>query len=222
MRRLLATFTIFALLLSYFAFLSPTFAAAAGDVCIVVDVNLTNNDTASHSANGYFFNVVTSAPISGTYSLTLSPGESGTLHASGFFPSATTSFLFYPNGLVFTGGTFRYAADSECNTFGKIDDGRINAYDLAAPLAAYCTADNGIAVWDIDAEGHGTLAFTVTKADITKGLSDASASGHNVLIAQGLGDSLYALSTNQLTLVGPNIKEPAKIYEFITSGDRCG
>ena len=33
---------------------------------------------------------------------------------------------------------------------GHIDDGRINAYDLAAPLAAYCTADHGMEVWDID------------------------------------------------------------------------
>ena len=37
-----------------------------------------------------------------------------------------------------------------------------------------------------------------------------------------MGDSLYALSSNQLTLTGPDIKEPAKTYEFLTTPDICG
>lgn len=89
-------------------------APVQGDVCIVVFVHLTNNDTVSHTATGYFFNVVTTAQLSGSYSLTLGPGESGTMHANGFFPSTSTSFLFYPNGTTFTGGTFDYVPYSEC------------------------------------------------------------------------------------------------------------
>jgi len=40
-----------------------------------------------------------------------------------------------------------------------INDGRINPESCPGPVALYCT-DNGLEVWDIDADGVGTLAFT--------------------------------------------------------------
>jgi len=47
-----------------------------------------------------------------------------------------------------------------CDT-GEIvfPDDRINHEAIAGPVALYCT-DNGLEVWDIDADGVGTLAFT--------------------------------------------------------------
>ncbi len=221
MRRSLAIFTAFALLLSYFTFLTPRVANAASQICYVFDAQLTNYSSGPLTATIFFYDLSTNKQLSGENSVTLNPGESGTLHLDATIDAGIAVGLGGgPGGLAFT-INFGPTGDNHC-TGGRITDGRINAYDEGAPLAAYCTADHGIAVWDIDDTGHGTLAFTVTKADITKALSDAIASGHNVLVGQGMGDSLYALSSNQLTLTGPDIKEPAKTYEFVTAADRCG
>ncbi len=114
-------------------------------------------------------------------------------------------------------------SDASGTGFGKIGDGRINdgPNELAAPLAAYCTADSGIAMWDIDSEGHGTLVFTASAADIAAGLSQAVASGARVQIAKGGGDSIWALPSNEIALVGPDLRESGKTYVYVAPGDRC-
>lgn len=105
----------------------------------------------------------------------------------------------------------------------QIGDGRINdgANELGAPLAAYCSSE-GITVWDIDEQGQGTLAFTATVGQINEALANALASLQNSLIAEGIGNSLYALSSNELAFVGPDLREPGKQYQFIAPVDVCG
>ena len=112
--------------------------------------------------------------------------------------------------------------DSDCDG-GRIGDGRINdgPRELGAPLAAFCSS-SGIAVWDIDTEGHGTLGFTSTAAEIDAGLAAAASSGFPTLIGSGLGNSLYATPHGQLAVVGPDLRDTGKVYQFNFAGNRCG
>ena len=224
MRRLIAILTIVSLLTSYLVFaVLPVSADASTEQCWE-SVYFYRNDTSSPQSAVIELHDTSPNTHNYQYTASLQPGETKTVSIHGAFPLSASSFsssALSPN-LTFLGfGHFGQVAFSVCASFGRIDDGRINAEDLGAPLAAYCTADHGIEVWDIDETGQGTLAFTVTKADITTALSDAIASGQNVLVGQGLGDSLYALSSNQLTLVGPDVKESGKTYEFVTTANRC-
>lgn len=107
---------------------------------------------------------------------------------------------------------------------GKIEDGRINAYDLGAPEALYCTVDNGVSVWELDLDGQGTFSFAVNKADIEAAFATAISSGVNTLIgSDSLGNELYALSDGTtITFVSPELREAGKTY--MTSFERtlCG
>jgi hypothetical protein len=225
MRRLFAILALVSLLASYLVFtVLPASADANAEQCWQSGF-IYRNDTASPASA--HIDLHDSSPQTHLYeaTFTLQPGETRTLTIHGLFPLSAQSFSSsaISGTLTFVGfGNFGRVNFDVCAGFGKIDDGRINAYDLGAPLAAYCTSDGGIAVWDIDDTGHGTLAFTSSKSDISKALSDAQSSGQNVLVGEGLGDNLYALSTNQLTLVGPDVKESGKTYEFVTTGDHCG
>ncbi|MGQ9910567.1 MAG: beta strand repeat-containing protein [Candidatus Flexifilum sp.] len=51
---------------------------------------------------------------------------------------------------------------------------RINASDLAAPVAIYCLAD-AVEVWTIDAGGAGAYAFSVSSADVHAGVTISAA-----------------------------------------------
>lgn len=106
---------------------------------------------------------------------------------------------------------------------GKIDDGRINAYDLGAPEALYCTVDNGISIWDIDLEGNGTFSFAVTKAEIDAAFAVATSSGVNTLVgSDSLGNQLYAISDGTtLTFVSPELREAGKQYLFTFDRTTC-
>jgi hypothetical protein len=103
-----------------------------------------------------------------------------------------------------------------------IGDGRVNdgPGDLAAPAAAFCN-NHTIDLYSINDVGHGSFAFSVSREEIDAALEEAIASGVNVLIAQALGTSLYALSSNELTLVGQDVKEPGKLYMRIMSPNTC-
>ena len=102
----------------------------------------------------------------------------------------------------------------------SIADGRTNGTDLAAPLAAYCN-EGGLAIWDIDDEGNGSHAFDVSAGDISAALEQAVASQQNVMVAEGMGNSLYALMSNELALIGvePGTGKP---YQHIMPPNVCG
>lgn len=228
MRRILAVLALMSLLASYLAFTALP-ASAADQVCWTSQF-IYRNDTAMP---GDVTVTLRDSPLTASYSetFTLQPGEQKTAAVYGLFSSTAGGFSSTAQSLslTFVGfGDFGEVPLSNCITetpsspIGSINDGRINAYDLGAPLAAYCTADHGMEVWDIDAAGNGALAFTVTQDQIVSGLNDASASGQNTLVGQGLGDSLYATIEGQLILFGPDLREPGKVYQFATTGARCG
>ena len=225
MRRLVANLLLIGLLASYLiAAALPVSANAETEQCWQTSFIYRNNTSAPGTV---FVDLHDNSPQTAYHSFTytLQPGELKTVTVVGRFPIASSSFTSsaISTTLTFVGfGTFSRVAFSVCSTLAHIDDGRINAYDLGAPLAAYCTPDNGIAVWDIDDAGQGTLGFTATADEIASALSDAVSSGQNQLIAQGLGNSLYALSSNEVQLVGPDIHEPGKTYDFIAAGNVCG
>lgn len=106
---------------------------------------------------------------------------------------------------------------------GMIDDGRINAYDIGAPVAGYCNVEDGVNLWDINSDGSGEPDFSVSGADMRAALEVAVNSGVNQLIAQSpRGNSLWALSSNEYQFMGPDLNEPGKTYVYIFSPDRCG
>jgi hypothetical protein len=75
-------------------------------------------------------------------------------------------------------------------------DGRINP-DAGASVVGYCGNKGSI-------EGYtptGRQVFNVTAAKIAAALAEAVATDTNVLIAQGLGQQLWALKSNELQLL---------------------
>ncbi|HVU14022.1 MAG TPA: hypothetical protein VHD90_22240 [Phototrophicaceae bacterium] len=222
-------FTALVVALSTFAaclaLFSRPVSAADGKYCVELTLPWQNSTGSSGTATVTFHDKIpTDATYSGT--ITVPPGETRTLEIHGFFSTTTSPFDVTPYSATLTYNigdiALKLVDNSVCaGSTPIINDGRINAYDLGAPLAAYC-ADGGIALYDIDDAGHGSFAFSASLDQIHTALEQAISSGQNVLIGQGLGDSLYALPSNQLTLVGPDVKEPSKTYTFIAVPDVCG
>ncbi len=223
MRHLASVLVVLALFVSSFAFLAIPVANAESYVCWVLEAQYYNDmdHTATTTAE-----IIRVSPfhIYGQASLTLAPGETGTLRVAALVPASDTgvatsgTVVFY-----YLGGGF-YKADlsacSEGSEAGGIADGRTNGTDLAAPLAAYCN-DGGLAIWDIDAEGNGSPAFDVSAGDISAALEQAVASQQNVMVSEGMGNSLYALMSNELALVGVE-PDTGKPYQHIMSPNVCG
>jgi len=103
----------------------------------------------------------------------------------------------------------------------RLNDGRLNFTDLAAPFAVYCVAGGGIVVYDIQESGQGFLAFQATWAEISDALTAAAERNENILIVTAMDDSLWALPSGDLLASGPEITETFKTYEFTFAADRC-
>ncbi len=212
---------------SILPFVGSVSANGAAPVCIEMTMNLSNSSPTAGSVQIIF--VDAGAGNNPFYDHTFSVPGNGSLHYHEFISAtivgpATIKIPAISPGIAGV-VSFPTVALSNCATSGvsgipMIDDGRINAYDLAAPLAAYC-ADGGIAVWHIDGEGQGTLAFTATADQISAALSTATSEQQNQLVAEGLGDSLYGLMSNQIALFGPDVKESGKTYQFLAPADVC-
>ena len=231
MRRLVLLSTVFVIVFSYFAF--PL--SAQGQYCVTAQIPVTNNSGNSvrvYAHIGDWFHVPASLQVYAEGPrITLSPGASATASVSVLLSESQASNAWW--GLIaldtpyptidFSGVAFNRNAplDACGTTIPQINDGRINATDLAAPMAAYCQS-GGMEIWYIDAEGQGTLAFTVSADDISTALDQAVASQQNQLIAEGMGDQLYALMSNELALVGLDVKEPGKLYQRVLPADVCG
>lgn len=107
---------------------------------------------------------------------------------------------------------------SRCYQF--IQDGRINPYDMGAPVAGYCNIQEGLNVWPID-DGDGQIDFSVSGSQMQAALIEAVGTGQNVLIAQGArGASLWALSSNEYQMM--RLQSDGKMYVYIFEPGRCG
>lgn len=237
MHRFAVISAILVVLLLSFAFLSISAANAQGQYCVTAQIPVTNpsgNSIRVYARIGDWFQVPASMQVYAIGpTVTLLPGGSATASVAVLLSDSQVSNAWW--GLIaldspyptidFSGVVFNTNAPlSSCTGGGgaaTIGDGRVNGTDLAAPLAAYCTG-SGLAIWDIDGGGAGTFAFAVTAEQIEAALGDAETSGQNVLVAEGLGNSLYALSSSELVLVGPEVKEPGKLYQRILAADVCG
>ncbi len=234
MRKLLALFALALLLASSFAVVSPAAAngvVETGDVCFIVSGGGVVNRGGEISAGWLaWYNPLTHALLTPIRYAVTNPG--------GTHPGWNYSFIAsdYPVGMKIQGEIgfndapgvvaepprAQVAATlDEC--YSQVGDGRINDGEdqLGAPLAAYC-ADGGITVWDIAEDGQGTLGFTAALENIHSGLEAAASTGENLLIGEGLGNSLYALPSGQLQFRGPDVREPGKTYDYLTDGAVCG
>ena len=224
MRRLVAVLTLISILVSSLVFFAlPASADASTEQCWEVGF-IYRNDTSSPAVAILELHDVPNT-VNYHNTETLQPGETRTVGLHGLIPLGSGVSASANSGvLTFLGfGNFGQVDFSVCVGFGSIGDGRINdgGDQLGAPLAAYCAADGGIAVWDISDVGEGTLGFTASGADISAALANAAQSGQNVLVGEGLGNSLYALANGNLMLTGPDVKETGKIYQFFAGGDVC-
>jgi hypothetical protein len=99
-----------------------------------------------------------------------------------------------------------------------ITDGRVNAWEVGAPAAIYCTFSDethskftGIEVLDITPENNGVLALDATAAEIDAVGVNPSADS---LIAQENGYSLYRAKSGAFYVVSPADAE-GKTYTFV-------
>jgi hypothetical protein len=105
----------------------------------------------------------------------------------------------------------------------KIEDGRINAYDIGAWVAGYCNTLDGVNLWSIDVEGNGQADLSVDGATMRAALEQAVSSNIDVIIATGpRGTTLWALGWNQYRFTGPDQREPGKTYAFTFAPGTCG
>lgn len=225
MRRLLF---VFALLLLCFASVT---AVSAAPTCFRATGIFTNLDVESVVINNVAWNVSGSIvqPANPDY-VYVQFGRTVTQIWEETFDSPTSIFLSFEPVLFSSGDPATVDFDITIGACGGalaggpagINDGRVNngPGDLAAPAAAFCQ-NRGMDIYSIDGTGRGSFAFSISREAIDAALEQAKATGVNVLIAESGGTSLYALSSNELTLVGHDVKEPGKLYMRIMSPNTC-
>jgi len=232
-KRTLGTMILVALLISGFAFVGVESAAAGGGggtvkpICNLITMTVVN----TASTPGIFqVTVVRDPSLIKVYSVnvTLAPGETKFITVLFYLPANTpgthASVQNISPGVIITNTTGVSLPLSRC-VGAPFTDGRMNSGvdQQGAPAALYCSTGGGLEVWDIDPDtAQGTLAFSVSAAQIADGLSQAAAAGNSVQIAEGLGDSLWATADGGLAILGPDMREPGKIYRFDFAGDACG
>ncbi len=117
------------------------------------------------------------------------------------------------------GGGNTGGGSSNGNLIDTNQANRINGRHPSAPVAAFCS-DDGIEVYDI-INSSGTLAFSVSAQQLGAAINQAMNSNQTVLIGQGNGNSLYALSSRHLQLTGPHDTRIG-MYHYIFPADYCG
>ena len=86
-----------------------------------------------------------------------------------------------------------------------------------------CDPPSGDEMGVDDRTTEGVLVIRTTYAETLAALELAISTGQNQLIASDSnGNQLYALSSNELQIMGPEVHDPNKIYTFIFSPGICG
>ncbi len=96
-------------------------------------------------------------------------------------------------------------------------DHRVNAYDAAAPITAYCEADGSLNVWGITNVGQGFFLYNVSGAQLAQALQNAESASQDEMIQGQDGRDLWALHSGKLEL-----HDEGTGYTFIFAGDACG
>lgn len=202
-------------------------AFAAGACSVTVTAVFNNNVPEERTARIRIIDTADNGRIIANVEAVLQPNDTRTLTLTSDV-NEDSMILINRAGMRLVSYDTAFTGDPEvCDAVQIfIGDGRINAglNQQAAPLAGYCTRRGGIDVYDIDNQGRGQLAFRVTAAQIKAAQDLAVTSGQNQLIAQGLNNALYALTTRELQFQGIFDYNPAdvgKVYNFIMPGDTC-
>jgi hypothetical protein len=101
------------------------------------------------------------------------------------------------------------------------NDGRLNGgiEDNGRTAAVYCSyyEDGGVIVYGIDENAEGYLLFSVSSEDAHAALQEAHDTNEHVMIAEEDGQSLWALTSNEL-----QIHDADGLYDFIFAPTVCG
>ncbi len=128
-------------------------------------------------------------------------------------PQGTSLNYFVQLGSFFQNQTVACAGPFAAEGIG---DGRLNAYDAAAPIAVYC-ANGGVSIVNI-VNSQASGGVIATAGQVANGLAAAIASRQNVQIVGSGATSLWALSSNELQAVFRGTTN----YDFVFSPRRCG
>lgn len=102
-------------------------------------------------------------------------------------------------------------------------DGRINFSDLSAPIAVFCTAGNGISVYQIDLNtSTGEELFQASNGLLAAAISQAKTSGRNVTIGSSGSTALYALTSGEFQVNGVDPRPGKGAYTFTFPSTACG
>lgn len=91
------------------------------------------------------------------------------------------------------------------------NDGRLDPYNCAAPVALYLSFDDDgwmLQVWIIDENGNGSFLFLIFSEDVP------TAGDENILLLSENGVALYLLSTGEFQINAP-YSEAGKFYVLI-------
>jgi hypothetical protein len=104
---------------------------------------------------------------------------------------------------------------------GEPEDGRLNggAEHNARTAAVYCSEyeDGGVIVYGIDENAEGYLLFSVSSEDAHAALQEAHDTNAHVMITEEDGQSLWALTSNEL-----QVHDADGQYDFIFNPTICG
>jgi hypothetical protein len=153
----------------------------------------------------------------------LTADNSDPLSVSGSLAANTTYYaVTIDDTSAQSGGSYTLTISGPGNVYfaggggtASIDDGRLNALDLAAPFAIYCAADS-LDIYAVDSAGAGTLALRVGSDAIAA--TDAPAA--NALVAEGGGIRVFKLTTGELQAVSAPDFE-GKVYNVLFSAFPC-
>jgi hypothetical protein len=212
------------LLLGAFAFAAaPQPAAAADGVCTVtLTATLVNNVPEERTARLRVLDTVNNGRIVLSAEATFALNETRTITLTGDAPARALITLNRAGMRLITfDRELTGDADACASIQVFVGDGRLNAGldQNAAPVAAFCTRRGGVELWDIDARGQGTLAARATEQQVKTALEQARTTGVNQLIVEGLSNSLFALTTDEIQISG--LTDEGRLYTFIVPGDTC-
>ena len=205
------------------------FSYAGGGVCQATSVSIPINAsgyrpiaepfTTILRMNGVVYNSFTGTDPAKTYS--------GVSNYGGIFSTQSFPYTFNWSTVYSIDPYHNFSITAVCSAAGAgpavtisyytgaalFNDGRLNSNDGAETFALYCDGDV-ITVFAVDpVTSKGTLAFTVTPAELSK---FPVKPGTAIKIKSAMGATLYRLTTGELQV--NRLETTGKIYKFIFNG----